>query len=41
VVSTLAVFHASGWQPSQYPALPSHGGQQQIEGIDAFSLIAA
>jgi hypothetical protein len=35
VITALARFHASGWQPTHYPDLPSHGGAQQTEGMQA------
>jgi len=35
VISALAKFHASGWQPQQFTDLPSHGGALQIEGMQS------
>jgi len=35
LISALARFHASGWEPHhQFPDIPSHGGKQQIEGME-------
>lgn len=33
VISAVAKFHASGWQPKQLPDLISHNNPQQIEGF--------
>jgi hypothetical protein len=35
VIRALARFHASGWQAEGFAELPSHGGQQQIDGMTA------
>jgi len=35
VIRALARFHASGWQAEGFQDLPSHGGQQQIDGMTA------
>jgi len=35
VIRALARFHASGWQADGFQDLPSHGGEQQIQGMTA------
>jgi len=35
VISALAKFHASGWQPHHFSDIPSHGGALQIEGMQS------